>query len=239
MVTCRCCGETADILTHSEVSAVSPQASNQNPLWDWYKCRYCHSETSTQGDPDPTEAYSSDYPMNRLALIDFDRMVEEYNVNMDYFDDEFENPEGVSIIEVGSCEQAGIQAMLRRGYRACGWDLMNFADAQYPHLVRVSPAFDPQEWDEKFDAVMSRETVEHVPDPRKLISDMAEILKSGGVMQVQTPRPGSEREVVAYQHDHLVILSPGALIEMLESVGLAVERAKYWSEGQLIMARKS
>ena len=238
-VTCRVCGSLTDKLVHSDIPATVENPKTKKFGWNWYECIYCQSHTSDQPDPDVKTVYSDDYPFNHFAEKNWEVLVEQYNTNMDYFD-RYLNPSNTFalMLEVGCCEHCGIQAALNRGYKAFGWDLMLGYTPKHPQRVKVSPSFHWNCWGVQFDGVLSRETIEHVADWQNLLENMIQALHLGGFLQVQTPRPTVTENSIGYQQDHLVLFSPGALIAQLECRGMKVLEAKYWDEGQLVMAQK-
>lgn len=52
--------------------------------------------------------------------------------------------------------------------------------------------------DEKFDVLTCLEVLEHVENPRKLVREMARVLKPGGHMILSTPNNESWRSILAY-----------------------------------------
>jgi SAM-dependent methyltransferase len=74
--------------------------------------------------------------------------------------------------------------------------------------------------DESVDTVLSTEVLEHVPDPRRCVREMARILKPGGRLLVTVPfvHPLHELPLDFYR------FTPGALADFARGAGLEVER---------------
>ncbi len=88
---------------------------------------------------------------------------------------------------------------------------------------------------QQFDAVMCMELIEHVPDPVKLISDCASLLKPGGHLFLATINRTPKAYVLAilaaenllkilpkHTHDYKKLLRPAELAGMLQSCSLQV-----------------
>ncbi|MHC4471663.1 MAG: class I SAM-dependent methyltransferase [Planctomycetota bacterium] len=79
-----------------------------------------------------------------------------------------------------------------------------------------------------FDAAVSFETLEHVPDPAGFLSSIRAVLRPGGGLLVSTPNFGSlnrrilGREWLPIAPDHLCLLTPRALRSCLERAGFRV-----------------
>src|SRR5262249_29628220 len=79
---------------------------------------------------------------------------------------------------------------------------------------------------EKFDAVTLSHVIEHVHEPRKILSAIFNLLKPGGVFYLQTPNIQSRGAAIFRSNwrgietpRHLVLFTPGALIAVLRRSG--------------------
>ena len=57
--------------------------------------------------------------------------------------------------------------------------------------------------DDSLDIIVSSEVVEHLPDPRPALREMARVLRPGGYVMVTTPNPRNLPELVGYALDRI------------------------------------
>ncbi len=67
----------------------------------------------------------------------------------------------------------GLTYASRGGIRQISWEVMDIESIAHP--------------DESFDTVISCETIEHVPNPRKAVRELARVLRPGGKLFLTTP----------------------------------------------------
>jgi 2-polyprenyl-3-methyl-5-hydroxy-6-metoxy-1,4-benzoquinol methylase len=78
-----------------------------------------------------------------------------------------------------------------------------------------------------FDAAVSLETVEHVPDPAAFLASVSRLLRPGGGLLLTTPNYESlsrrllGREWLAVSPDHLCLFTPRALASRVAAAGFA------------------
>jgi SAM-dependent methyltransferase len=89
--------------------------------------------------------------------------------------------------------------------------------------------------DERFDMIFMSHVIEHVLDPATTIGRLAELLKGGGVLYVETPNVAALDARIWRRHwglihypRHLYLFDRRTLRRLLVGAGLAVERM--WSE---------
>ncbi len=118
------------------------------------------------------------------------------------------------------CSVTGVEiseAGVRRARESFGLDVIQ---GTFPGVALTSGGFD---------LVFMMHVLEHVPDPRRTITEIARVLKPGGVLHCLIPNCAS----VAFDtlgedwHDlprHLYFFTPHTLSRMVEACGLRVER---------------
>lgn len=83
-----------------------------------------------------------------------------------------------------------------------------------------------------FDAAVSLETVEHVPDPPAFLAAIRRLLRPGGVLFATTPNYAAlnrrllGREWLAISPDHVCLMTPAGLKRALETAGFTVRRVR-------------
>ena len=85
------------------------------------------------------------------------------------------------------------------------------------------------------DVVTLFDVLEHVPDPRALLSGVRRTLKPGGLLVVQSPNLDSFMARLMKENwnwltppDHLYHFTPGALVRLLENGGFRVAELRTW-----------
>ena len=115
--------------------------------------------------------------------------------------------------------------------------LSTLADLTTARLVGYDPAFRgaaqrglqifaerlPATADQRFDLVINRMTLEHIPDPRRFMQIMAEWLTPGGVLITQVPNAAhtiGEGRACDLFYEHVNCFTQTSLEQLLRSVGL-------------------
>lgn len=216
---CRICGE-----------------SDLSPLWvvygqQWARCLCCGSDTSS-GEYDP-EIYRTGYLAGALANIgSMNRAIEEVRTNCDWFERLATNP-GRDFLDVGCLEGAAMTLMASRGWSVHGFDVSE--ESAHPGCTTIAPEFLASLFPRRYDAVLCREVIEHVIDPRKMVSELLGACNPGGFVQIQTPRPMATPDPIPYQTAHLQIISPAAMELMVRDAGGVITARQVWHQGQLCM----
>ncbi len=217
--------------------------NDSSPLWadldgyQWRRCLYCGSDSSTSVYADIAHLYDEAYLWHTLhtARDDWPRLVEEMNGNCAWFA-RFTSPER-TFLDIGCCEGAGMAAMQARGWAVHGFDVI--AGAKTGTHVTIASEFRANLFDRQYGAVMTREVIEHVPDWAGFLRECFSALLPGGFFQVQTPRPVREFHGQVYYWGHLQVFAPLALRLELERAGFTIVGHESWERGQLWMCRKS
>src|SRR5882672_6003765 len=84
-----------------------------------------------------------------------------------------------------------------------------------------------------FDAVVSFETIEHVPDPGRFVAECARVLKPGGVLLVSTPNRElwSPRSSKPLQRHHVKEFNRRELLDLLRPFEVELH-------GQILLSRR-
>jgi len=148
--------------------------------------------------------------------------------------------DGLRVLDVGCGDGVLTWKLHQAGARAYGADLsdiaIRFARQQHAHHKSdaeffVASCYDLPFPNGYFDAVISSEVIEHVQDPRKLLSEVSRVLKPGGVAVISTPVRFTERPM---DKMHVIEWFPSefqALVcAVFPSVSLVFSHPLVWSE---------
>lgn len=152
-------------------------------------------------------------------------------------------PKKGMLLDVGCALGYFVEAAVRRGWDAHGIDISRYAiDAAKQTLgdrVMRGVLADANFPKGKFDAVVSWDCIEHVPDPRAQLKQTAELLKPGGLLVMATPDAGSavaklmgDRWMGYKDLEHLFYFSRRSLRMLLEQSGFEV--IKFRSTGKYV-----
>lgn len=140
------------------------------------------------------------------------------------------------LLDVGFGAALVLQAAKRAGWDAWGVEVSKPAidhaislGLQVVHGTLAEAPFPAAH----FDVIVAAEVLEHVPDARGLVRDIARLLRPGGLFWLTTPNArglsarllGSRWSVVS-PPEHLQLLSPAGLRSVLGSAGLHPERVR-------------
>lgn len=215
--------------------------NDTHPLWMnldsaqgiWRRCLMCGSDTSS-------EEY--DYG---LYDLDFMKRLREQagnlaesafkqSYNLDWYKD-FEAP-GNTFLDIGCGDGGALHGMQELGWAVHGYDVSQLL-FEGTH-VTIAKEFRASLFPRQYDAVLCRETIEHVPDWRRMLTETFKVTSPGGLFQIQTPRPTTVPSRICYQTYHLQIFSPVALRVALQDAGFTILDVRTWDIGQMWMCRK-
>jgi SAM-dependent methyltransferase len=128
--------------------------------------------------------------------------------------------------------------------RAAGWDAegvepsewaSRYAREELGQPVKTCGLAEANFPDNSFDVVTCWEVIEHLPDPRTLLAEIARVLKPGGLLYMSTPDAGSlvargsgKRWLGWYKvPEHLQFFDRGGLSRLASEVGFHVESGLY------------
>lgn len=147
-------------------------------------------------------------------------------------------PEGAEVLEVG-CAAGDLLVPLREaGFHVTGVELSDHAatTARTRHQldVHTGTITDAPLAGRSFDAVIMRNVIEHVPDPKGDLAKAASLLKPGGLLMLRTDNVASSDarlfRSLWYGYDfprHLTLFSPRTLSALVRSAGLEVMRVRF------------
>ena len=144
-------------------------------------------------------------------------------------------PSNVRVLDIGcgSCERLGYHA--GRGCDAYGTEVDAHTRRIAEHFgyrVRVGP-FNPDDYQKEFfDYVTMDQVIEHIPDPTKLLHDVARVLKRRGVVILSTPNANGwgakvfgRRWIHWHAPYHVNFFSNRSMARVAKDAGLHVEES--------------
>lgn len=144
------------------------------------------------------------------------------------------------VLDVGCGRGLLLRQLHKRGWEVMGTELTE-ESAAYPRNVLGLPVQTGElaalEFPaDHFDAVVLWHVLEHVPDPRIVLAEVARILRPGGVFLVAVPNFGSlEARLTRDKWFHLDVprhlghFTPAVLYKDLRQAGLRARRATYFA----------
>jgi hypothetical protein len=127
---------------------------------------------------------------------------------------------GKLVLDVGTYDGMGRQAMEEAGYETWGFDVNPHAAGD---RVTIASSFSPQLFNITFDAVVSCEEIEHVDKFEQHLRDLHEAISHLGLLVIQTPTPLTDTEhqrfADFYCRGHLQLFSPAMLDVVVKACG--------------------
>lgn len=141
---------------------------------------------------------------------------------------------GAKILEIGCSGGALLQLLKNKGFEdLCGVDISQNAVAickeKFLEDVHVMDAARLEFQDERFDAVITSDILEHISDDDHALAEWNRVLKPGGKLIVFVPAFAflwSQHDVV---NNHYKRYSKRELINLLESANFKIVRSSYWN----------
>jgi SAM-dependent methyltransferase len=206
-------------------SAVGVKRGEKNGF-DIIYCRSCKSLYTSRAAAGTSTAhdYDSYYDQENLSAPDF------INKRCDEIVAEFAPyRQTARLLDVGFGAGTLMEAAARAGWTVSGVEVSQTAAEHVRGLgfdVFCGELKDAQYPDDYFDVVMASEVLEHVPEPRPLIAEMARIVRPGGLLWATTPHGrgissktlGLKWSVIS-PPEHLQLFSLGSIRALLREAG--------------------
>jgi 2-polyprenyl-3-methyl-5-hydroxy-6-metoxy-1,4-benzoquinol methylase len=150
-------------------------------------------------------------------------------------------PKAETLLDVGAAAGFFVEQAREAGWKAEGIDpsdwAARFAREQLGVPVRTGHLEEAGFPAASFDAVTAWEVIEHLPDPRTVLLEMARILKPGGLLALSTPDAGAPVSRLAGRRwlgwykvpEHLYFFDRKTLMRLLEETGFEVTSCRYVS----------
>lgn len=201
---------------------------------EWFRCTTCGSDTA--GHDYPNDLYTPEYETSEVDLSGGpDNRAKEIESNLDWFGHHADGLPNRDFLDVGCCEGTALRGMQDRGWKVHGFDVFPPSYAG-PH-VTVAPFFHRWLFPLRYGAVLAREVFEHVPCPQLFLVELHGVCVPGGLVQIQTPLPGTAYHPIPYQRSHLHLASAPRMKEMLGVAMLDVLDSRVWELGQAYLCR--
>jgi SAM-dependent methyltransferase len=133
------------------------------------------------------------------------------------------------LLDVGCATGVLVEAARARGWSAVGIDVSAFAAAQCHARgldVRHGDLWSAGLENEQFDVVVLDDTIEHLPDPDRALGEIHRVLRTGGLITLNTPNDAGWLRRAMGGHwfhckppEHLYYFSPRTLRALLERRG--------------------
>jgi SAM-dependent methyltransferase len=140
---------------------------------------------------------------------------------------------GADVLDVG-CGSGAYVLHLADRYRIRGMDYKQFdAWQQRPELFEVSDAQTLQLPDASVDTVLSFETLEHLPDPARALSEYFRVCRKNLIVTVPncTLSPGMRSSGIIYNHwidrTHVNFWDLDSLARQISDAGFAIQHRKH------------
>ncbi len=216
------------------------------PYWDcgdfgFHRCRNCGHifQNPRPVFDDLKERYQDEYFEYELEndAPFFDLMRRGLD-DIDFDAIEASMPEAARALDIGCATGMLVEHLAARGWQAEGVEICVPAAMygwKHRHIPIRTGTLDDQAYEDgRFDFVHFSHVIEHVPDPRAFLEEVARITRPGGYVVIVTPNTrslqalmfGSQwRSAIA---DHLNLFSSSSLERLMSETGFSVMRTKTW-----------
>ena len=134
------------------------------------------------------------------------------------------------LLDVGCFEGHFLWSARELGWQVTGTEIsetaVNFARETWQLDVRLGALEEIRFENDQFDAVVLRDVIEHLPDPKHTLQEINRILRPGGALYVWTPNFDSLTRLLVGQRWgavifpwHLYYFTPSTLLQMSRTVG--------------------
>lgn len=203
---------------------------------DWYRCYFCGSDSNFAYED---FVFDSEFAVEEIEKSgDWVSRCNQLTTNADLFDNNSKGFPGRDFLDVGYFDGSSLSVMQSRGWSVHGWD--RSLSLYREGCSTISESFSAYLFPRRYDGVLSREVIEHVPDWYDHITELVKVTKVGGLLQIQTPRTSKTFDnPTVYQSFHSHIYSPLFLLDfMLNNYRVRLLESLYWEAGQCLLFLK-
>ena len=213
------------------------------------RCRACtHRFLDPMPGAEVIDAYYARYWINHKNIRNSDLKIRRLKRILRRF---LRHAPGKEFLDIGCNTGFGVEAARRLGYRATGVDLsdeaIDIARELYPENRFVKgTAQNFAGGGERFDAVLCREVLEHMPEVHGFMAALRNLMKVGGVLWLTTPDAGHFRvpkdfprwkEVIPPEHVNFFNLD--SLTKLLSQYDIQIEKKQLlWKPSLRVRARR-
>lgn len=180
--------------------------------FDLYKCLNC-GLIFISPIPESIGVYDDSYfsgAEKGFGYVDYDAdkepMIPTFNKYLDILDGM--GVKGGSLLDIGAATGFFMNIAKKRGFVVTGVEFSDFAAEKGRKLglnLITGDLISQKFSDECFDVITMFDVIEHVPNPKEIISEVKRILKKGGVVIINTPDAESVWAKVLGRHWQLIM----------------------------------
>ncbi|MBP7865787.1 MAG: class I SAM-dependent methyltransferase [Acidobacteria bacterium] len=190
--------------------------------------------------------YEESYYRNEKGVAYLDYEAEHANILRNAFRlirwiEQHANPG--TLVEVGSAMGFFLEAALRSGWNATGFEISEYASilakekyglpVRFADILRDEPGIKPA----SVDAFVALDTIEHLTDPLRLLEIAHQLLRNGGLLLISTGNASSWHARIAGTRwrlvsppEHLFGFSKRALVDLLRNSRFSTIKIRYFSK---------
>lgn len=147
---------------------------------------------------------------------------------------------GQSVMDVG-CGNGAYVLKLADQYKIFGVDMQRFESWNVmPDLFSISDASELQFKDNSFDTVLSFETLEHLPEPKKALKEYYRICRKNLILTVPNCdiTSGMRQSLMTYYHwidrTHINFFDMSSITEVVKEAGFKITKSYYINQISLL-----
>lgn len=219
------------------------QSDRTAPLWNdkhgcqWHHCMDCGGDSNEVAYQSVVNDYGTDY--NLIAETEaggYEGYIKTIQSNLSWFESYKMKVRKYDFLDVGCGNGGMLREMQARGWSVHGFEI--FKPSYFGPHVTVAPVFTAALFPQQYDAVLCRETLEHVDDWVGLLTEISKVTAPGGLFQLQCPRPWHTNHHITYQKTHLQAIPPHILEQKITEKKFAILDKWLWEAGQAYMLQR-
>lgn len=210
--------------------------TNKNS-YDLYRCKNCRSIFVWPLPDDSSKLYSADYfsgATGGYGYVNYDQDKAAMSEIFEKYLDKIErmSPEKGKLLDIGAATGYFLDLAKKRGWQVAGVEISEHAAGigRQKGLDIKTGAIENADFPSaSFEAATLWDVIEHLPDPKKTLKHCHRILKSDGLIAINTPDAGSLTAKILGKHwpllvppEHLIVFSKKALTSLLAENGFRV-----------------